>query len=305
LAAATFVADHARAATVAYYRHEGTPGTEVAPIDNSVLDSSGNGNHMRTFANNNLQDNPGFDSSPAYTSAVPFATVPQTGEANTSSLDFEPGGDGDDDNYTFGPGDKPINSFDFRQFTLEASFTADSLAYRAIVGKDGKPVGSSLLAPLQLKLRADTGNLQIEILDGAGVGRDVQSTSPIVLSTPDAPRWYNVAAVNDGDFLALYIDDTGDGIIGNYVFQGATVLSFAPDEGGQDGLIDSTGTFHVGRGFYDNGIGDWWDGMIDEVRISDTALDPSQFLAVPEPSAMGVLGLAGLFAARRRRSTCR
>jgi len=52
------------------------------------------------------------------------------------------------------------------------------------------------------------------------------------------------------------------------------------------------------------------DGYIDEVRISDIALQPSQFLnadLVPEPSSIvlslvGVLGVA-LFAWRKRRRT--
>lgn len=39
-----------QAATTAYWRHEeGTTGALIAPGPGSVLDSSGNGNHMRTF----------------------------------------------------------------------------------------------------------------------------------------------------------------------------------------------------------------------------------------------------------------
>src|SRR5581483_523922 len=44
------------------------------------------------------------------------------------------------------------------------------------------------------------------------------------------------------------------------------------------GLYNSNGTWTVGRGFFNNNITDWFDGRIDEVRISDVALDPSQFL---------------------------
>ena len=74
-------ADSASASTVAHWRfQEGPLGANVpagsggeAEFDNTVLDSSGNGNHLRTWA--------GF-SSPLYVSDVPFGTAPQTGDPN-------------------------------------------------------------------------------------------------------------------------------------------------------------------------------------------------------------------------------
>lgn len=58
-------------------------------------------------------------------------------------------------------------------------------------------------------------------------------------------------------------------------------------------------------------IGDGFDygnlyGLIDDVRVSDTVLDPSQFdlhgsLSVPEPASLSLLGLGGLLLIRRKR----
>ncbi|MBA3480607.1 MAG: PEP-CTERM sorting domain-containing protein, partial [Pirellulales bacterium] len=62
--------------------------------------------------------------------------------------------------------------------------------------------------------------------------------------------------------------------------------------------------FTVGRGMFGGGITDWSDALIDEVRISDTALPLNQFLfvAVPEPATGAMLAAAlGAVGLRRRR----
>jgi len=46
----------------------------------------------------------------------------------------------------------------------------------------------------------------------------------------------------------------------------------------------------------DRTIGDGFRGYLDEVRISDAALTPDQFLIVPEPTAISLLVLGGLTA---------
>ncbi len=44
-----------------------------------------------------------------------------------------------------------------------------------------------------------------------------------------------------------------------------------------------------------------FNGLIDELRISDTALAQSELLVVPEPATLGLLGLAGVAMILRRR----
>jgi hypothetical protein len=241
------IADH----TIAYWRFEEGPAGEQFFSDDRAVDQAGHDDSLRTF-----DDSTG----PLYTSetAGPVLRLGQSTLPNNLALDFTP----NQDIYTAQRGD--LNQHDFQQFTVEASFNLDTNdAWQCIVGKDGKPLGDSPLAPLQLKHRMDNHNLQIEIIDGAGNPASVETINPIVPG-----RWYHAAAVNDGTTLKLYLDDTSDAE--GFVLQGSVPVT--------GGLIRTDATWDVGRGFFDNNITDWTDGKIDEVRISDVALDPSQFL---------------------------
>ncbi|MEA2710332.1 MAG: hypothetical protein QOF78_2933 [Phycisphaerales bacterium] len=245
---------------VAYWRFDegpagaaltGTNGDNALP-HTTTLDHAGGNDNLRTY---NFAPG-GFDTSPKYSHDVPASIVPATGAVNEYSFDFTPS----QDVYTELAGD--LNAKNFTAFTLEASFKLDALdRYHGIVGKDGKPTASPV-APLQLKARDDNDRVQIEVLDAAGTPRQVSSVDALA-----AGQWYNVAAVNDGATLSFYLD-RNDGL--GYVLQGTTPVSGA--------LISSVATWTVGRGFYNGGIADWTDGKIDEVRITDAALDPTQFL---------------------------
>jgi hypothetical protein len=71
-------------------------------------------------------------------------------------------------------------------------------------------------------------------------------------------------------------------------------------------IIDEPLGYSVGRGMFNNGVTDWADAHIDEVRISDVVLASNQFLfaAVPEPTTGVLVATSGLLfaaAARRKR----
>src|SRR5919108_987185 len=73
----------ARADTEAYWRHEEGPAGAVVPDGpDTVLDSSGNGNHMQTFAS----ANPPFTAATYTTMVSPLPL--RSGAANNLSLDF-------------------------------------------------------------------------------------------------------------------------------------------------------------------------------------------------------------------------
>ena len=291
--------------TLAYWRFEGdgvtTPVAGTSQVEDTngrdinvtfpnppgiaVPDVSGNGNTVRAwdhaFAGHTYQSN------------VANTIIPQTGETNSfsvqnagnfpamstwslknsPSLDVEP--------------IKPL------AWTIEASINSTTLAgtHKTFVGRDGNgdsTTGDQNRAPLYFKTMNNV--LQILFTDEAGNTYDLtdSTNTPLSINT-----WYNVAAVSDGTMLKLYkgIGASGYQQVGSMALTpGDTRLNY--DDGGSTTAGDTQWGWTIGRGRYggstlqaDNHV-DRWIGYIDEVRISDTALDPSQFLFTPNPSVL-------------------
>jgi hypothetical protein len=289
---------------VAYWRHEeGSPGALIPAGPDTVLDSTGNGNHMQTF-------NPAFTSA-TYTSTV--SPVPlRSGSANSLSLDFGPGGDdpgNNDDNFTTAA--KPVSGALFDELTVEVAFKMDTVAgYQAIMGKDGKPLGDapgeddSPVPPFKVLVRGDDfpggipNQLFIEWIDGDGtLNSDVHFLASGETVVPD--QWYHVAVTINATDAALWIaKETGqyqlvDSVSGDFAGPGGNVLVSEPLG------------WSIGRGMFNNSVADWADAHIDEARISDMVLSRDEFLfnAVPEPGtlAMAMLAMVGFGCRRFRR----
>lgn len=307
----------ADAETIAYWRFEdknGSPATAGDTLESPTpggpsdltSDLAGFNDSLRTFHSPNdptsAEGPERAETAPVYTSNVPFAVVPSTGAPNLLAFDFDgapgtaqqpagtpPNDAGGDDIYTNQAGE--LNAYDFDAFTIEASFSIDTLGrFQKIIGKDDPgDVAAGGLGPLVLGPLNDN-RLEIVAFDGSGAFRNVAADEPL-----EADVWYNVAVTNDGSTMSLYLDDTRDGI-GNYVLLGTN----SDITGGA--LLESNATWAIGRGWF-NGPADSFDGQIDEVRISDVALDPSQFLfaPIPEPATASLLAAAGLLLHRRRR----
>jgi hypothetical protein len=292
--------------TVAYWRMEqidgvaATPGSTLTSITpggpgaTTASDASGNGNVLRTYHSPNVPEDPDFgqriESSPEFITDVPAATVPRTGAANLLSGDFDsapaldqpapagtpPNNAGGDDIYSL-DGDGvavPLNAYSFPTFTVEASFKIDALdRFQIIVGKDDNPdAAPGPLSPFAIKV-LNSNVLEVYAFDGTATFRNVlsdQANPGAAELKMVANRWYNMAVVNDGSAMRLYVDDTSDGV-GNYV-----LMATNSDIQGQ-ALVDSADIWTVGRGWF-NGVADFFDGKIDEVRITDGVLDPSEFL---------------------------
>lgn len=251
---------------VAYWRfEERTAG--VVPVGdnlggtapNTVLDSSGKGNHMMTWRDY---------TSPVYTPATPYGTVPGTGVDNTAALNFVRDGGNlyvTDNIYTTA-GD-PINSQVFQAFTIEASFnTPNTGLWQVVIGKSGNPIGGQ--PPFTLKIRAADNLLIAGIVDGAGAAQEAVSTRAIATGT-----WYSAAVTASATELKLWLKSATDTA---YVLEATTPISGAfYDYAGVDA------PWVIGLGKWNGADADPFNGRIDEVRITPSVLAATRFLGVP------------------------
>jgi hypothetical protein len=298
------------ASTLAYWRFEGngtnapTAGAlmtgfaqHTAVQSNGILavDSSGNGNTLYAWDSNPAGYN-GFWIE--YENFVPDSIMPQTGANNSWAIWTVPFGNNYPAIATWSAVSHPtgtdIETVDLKAWTVEASIYCTSFAgqFHTFVGRDGNHVanidaGQSPLYFSVYNYFPNLTNLTIKFMDRAGTYYDLYDTVSLELN-----HWYNVAAVSDGTNLFLYKDST-DGnsyqLVGTLPLT-STNTAMAIPTGAYSTMSDgSTWAWSVARGRYgtspnpqDNHV-DRFYGYIDEVRISDTALQPSQFLfAVPK-----------------------
>lgn len=275
-------------ATVAYWRfEEGPADAKVAHTlgngvyEAAVADSSGNGNALSAWSYEDWANQ-------AYRANVPASIIPQTGATNS----FSTSNTGNYPGMFTGPG--TMRTMTPSAFTIEASFNRNATdGYRTIVGRDsrGATTTNTDLAALYLQTIPSWG-VAIKYTDVSGVWHEAVSLSNVIAPS----KWYHMAAVSDGTTLTLYLADAAAGTGYQVVAQTDLTLTGSPNTaltaGGVGAGIDATsfaGDWTVGRGMYAGGHGDRPVGFIDEVRISDTALTPSQFLFSYAPGSYMVL----------------
>ena len=139
---------------------------------------------------------------------------------------------------------------------------------------------------------ADWNGSWLNMEDGTE-GEDLQLVSRgngVVKSgyAPNVNDWHHYAMVYSGsgatDKLTLYVD--------------------------HNPVATSTASWSLGASHYNIGMfhgnpsyAEWLDGLVDEVRISDTALDTSGMMAavVPEPATIGLLAIGSIFLSRKKK----
>jgi len=248
----------ASAGTVAYYRFDnGTPDTAIGDTSNgAVLDSSGNGYNLNAAKN------------PFYKASTPAPVVPFTGTPNKISAHFT----GTEDIYAQ-PNDALCRTV-FTQFTIETYVRFDSLAnWQTLVGRDDANQGVGPGSLFYLSKTTDrrpaagqTANaFRLELITKDNKSLTIESSAVAAADTG-----YHGAAVGDATAgtLSLYVNGS---LVGSTT--GFTGL-FAPSR---------NPGWTLGRGQYKNRPVDNLVGSLDEVRFSDAALPPAQFLNAKKP----------------------
>lgn len=290
--------------TLAYWNFEnGTVDAQVPHagadgiFDGSTPDASGHGNALSVWNAGGA----GFK----YTADVPVTGV-INGTPNHLSIKNTGGGPAaftvDRNN---NPANLPLNTTAFPQWTVEASYKPESGGWRTIVGRDARGVTTANgdLSALYLQATADQ-RFAIKFADVAGNWWEALTEPNFVQgfnfgTDPNGltGHWYNLVGVSDGASLKLYVDNVLMATTALTSANSALAVGVDPNAGDDW----TSGGWSVGRGLYGGGHGDRSYGFIDEVRISDAALSPSQFLsAVPEPTSALAISALGILARRRR-----
>lgn len=266
----------ASAGTLAWWRFEDQePNTKLAamlgttePPYTTTISEHGTENQLRTFNSRPHLYPP--DTSGTFLASDP---PPLAGDvANRRAVRFV----GNQDFYTTSDTDRPpIDSANLREFTIEGLFRLDVLShgnggkYQTIIGKDGRPVGRLPFQPFVAVVAGQDDEfmsrdcLSVNLIDRSGQYRTAASRTPL-----QAGRWYAFAAVCDGQTLRL--------LLNRFDGKGYQVEAQTQADGG---LIDSTGTWTVGRGMFDGAPNSWLQGEADEIRVSDSALREADCLA--------------------------
>ena len=298
--------------TIAYWRFEDRPlGTALPHTERNknpvraTTDSSFNGNDLFAW-------NPELP--PRISGEAQSGAVPQTGAANRGCLDTtelqpRPGmSPNHSDLYTKSRFSHaaPLDAQAIApaQWTIEVSVKAKSLggALQTFVGRDGCDRYSSEgpgWIPPRLAFQITKGNrFAIRFVDC-----DNRTHEAVGDKLPlEAGHWYNLAATNDGRTLRLYVDAIdGKG----YGLQAQIDLPNTGSTALGSGSNDAEWSIGRGRDQTTGKPGEWFEGWIDEVRISDEALEPSEFLFARKAEGSGMRAAGGRRMAERRETSLR
>ena len=159
------------------------------------------------------------------------------------------------------PGSSPLDLAG--PLTVEATIRPAAIGQQVIVRKRGGLAGSAYILDME-----PDGNISFRLQDD-----NTKAKSAIPLQVD---RTYHVAGTWDGSVIKVFVNY---GLEGQFAYNGPLVAN--DDKLGIGAILRNNGT--VGQGF---------SGLIDSVRISDVALDPDEFLAIPEPGSLALLVLS-------------
>jgi hypothetical protein len=260
--------------TVAWWRFEDRPIGVLLP------DTGYNTKTIRATADSSYNGNDLYSFSPSthFSGDVAAAKLPLTGALNGSCFNTAADGNTTSDVYSHSEfshaSPLDIQRITPTQWTIEASVKPARLSavIQTFVVRDGNFHLDPKSKPQPPRL-----SFQINSVDRFAISfYDVENRFHI--ATADympvvQDRWYHVAATSDGHTLRLYVDAL-DGR--GYQLQASADL---PSSGSTAlGKGEDCCEWSVGRGSAKGRVADRFNGLIDEVRVSNVALGPSDFL---------------------------
>lgn len=253
LASLLIAAPACHADTLAYYRFEDVTGDRIPspPSRPTVRDSSDRKLDLYAYKN------------PALSTWVPTTLIPQTRAPNLRAVYAT----GTEDLYS--KPDDGLSRVALTDFTIEAWVNFESIiGNQTIVGRDNfsRAQGAGALFYLSKTTHTKPGPGQLENAFRVELVTLSDRSLTIESSVQAQPGvWYHLAVVGNTTTgtVTLYVDGKPAG--------------FATDF---DGLFTppSNPGWTIARGQYAGKVADHFLGWIDEVRFSDTALTPAQFL---------------------------
>ncbi len=232
------------ATAVAHFRfEEGEAGSAAT----EAFDSSGSNHHLE------------IEGEPVFSSDVPVATLVPPGRRNGLAMEFGEGLNG-----MVGKVDEGLSLVDFEDFTVEAWVRLHDLeGWQTLVARLDS-TGRRRLGPeplFQLAKGGADNRFHLKLAGRDGSWMEIAGGPAVEQNT-----WYHVAAVGDAGAgkISLYVNRqlvaTEDGFTGLY--RPSPAVPWA-----------------IGRSSYDGNPLHWLNGTVDEIRISDVALEPARFLA--------------------------
>ncbi|MFH1370873.1 MAG: LamG domain-containing protein [Planctomycetota bacterium] len=228
------------------------------------------------------------DSGNGHNGIVNGTPVTTSGQFGGNALNFD--GSGDYIDVADAPGLNPTDAITITAWFKADPFALGTYAWPSLVAKYDDTQGGYDLSVQ--KIWEGTPQITTTVHVGPSEWITLQESPPteVVL----ANIWYFTAMTYDGSELKLYRAKEGEAIP-------SPPISMSDSRG----LATSNSPLNIGECPYNPGR--YWDGLIDEVHIFNTALDSTvieelYLYNTPEPATLLLFGLGGLALRRKRRA---